>query len=150
MDRGEQVADTDVGRGGPPVVVVEDDESSRELIVRYLAELRLCNPVCVAEDGQRAVDVLDGLQRSPALVVLDVNLPGRSGLEVLAWIRQHPRLAAVPVVMLTGSSELDDVDRAHELGISSYLVKPVGFSAVQDVLIRLAVPWMLLTPEDGA
>lgn len=54
------------------------------------------------------------------------------------------------VVILTGSSEVDDVDRAYELGISSYLVKPVGFSAMQDVLARLGVPWMLLTAEEDA
>lgn len=141
----------DVGRAvGPAIVVVDDDESARHLIVRYLAELRLCNPVRVAEDGQRAMEVLDALEMVPALVLLDVNMHGASGLEVLAWIRQQPRLAAVPVVMLTGSSELEDVDRAYDLGISSYLVKPVGFSAVQDVLSRLAVPWMLLTSQGGA
>lgn len=152
-DRGaSQVTDRD-DRGRDPwpsVVVVEDDESARVLIVRYLAKLQLCNPVRVAEDGQRAVEVLEAEEGVPALVLLDVGLPHRSGLEVLAWIRQQPRLASVPVVMLTGSSELDDVDRAHDLGISSYLVKPVGFSAMQDVLARLDARWMLLAPGGDA
>jgi CheY-like chemotaxis protein len=130
-----------------PIVVVEDDESSRELIVRYLGKLRLANPVVPALDGVVAVEQLATLAATPALVLLDLDLPGRSGLEVLAWLRGQPQLADVPVVMLTGSSELDDIDRAYELGISSYLVKPVGFPALEDVLRRLGTPWALLAPR---
>lgn len=138
----------DQGQGhhaAPPVVVVDDDESARVLIRRYLQRLQLANPVLTAEDGDRAVRVLAAGTISPALVLLDLHLPGRSGLEVLEWMRQD-RFAEVPVVMLTGSSELADIDRAYELGISSYLVKPVGFGALDDVLRKLPAPWMLLQP----
>lgn len=138
----------DQGQGhhaAPPVVVVDDDESARVLIRRYLQRLQLANPVLTAEDGDRAVRVLAAGAISPALVLLDLHLPGRSGLEVLEWMRQD-RFAEVPVVMLTGSSELADIDRAYELGISSYLVKPVGFGALDDVLRKLPAPWMLLQP----
>lgn len=138
------------GAVGPSVVIVEDDEAARELIVQYLAKLQLSNPIRLAEDGERAVELLGAEPGVPALVLLDVDLPGRSGLDVLEWIRKDGRLAAVPVVMLTGSSELADVDRAYDLGISSYLVKPVGYSAMQDVLTRLGAPWMLLAPAGGA
>lgn len=150
-DREAHLRDRDGGRvPGPSVVVADDDQSARVLIGNYLAKMQLCNPVRLAEDGHRAIEVLESEEDVPALVLLDVKMPGRSGLEVLAWIREDPRLAAVPVVMLTGSSELDEVDQAHALGISSYLVKPVGFAAMQEVLARLEIPWMLLTPKDGA
>lgn len=135
---------------GPSVVVVEDDASARGLIVQYLTKLRLSNPIRIAEDGERAVELLAAEPVVPALVLLDVEMPGRSGLDVLEWIRNDRRLAGVPVVMLTGSSELAHVDRAYDLGISSYLVKPVGYAAIQDVLTRLGAPWMLLTSVGGA
>lgn len=132
----------------PAVVVVEDDVSGRALVRRYLQKLQLRNPVVEAETGDLAVEVLSSLEVVPAVVLLDVHLPGRSGLDVLAWIRQHRTLGRVPVVMLTGSSELGDIDRAYEWGISSYLVKPVGFPAVEDILRKLETPWALLSPDE--
>lgn len=114
----EGLAVAEAGSDGPPIVVVEDDDSLRQLIVQCLGKSRLRNPIRVAVDGRDAMEVLAGLEAVPALVLLDVGLPGLSGLDVFAWIREQPRLAAVPVMMLTGSSELADVDRAYDLGIS--------------------------------
>lgn len=129
----------------PPVVVVDDDELARELVARLLQKLALVNPLVFAEDGDRAVDLLS-TGPMPALVLLDLDMPRRSGLEVLAWLRSDARLRRIPVIMLTGSAELEEVDRAYELGITSYLVKPVGFSALRDVMRDLAAPWVLLPP----
>lgn len=130
-----------------PVVLVDDDEASRRLIERYLQNLRLCNPIITAVDGQRAIEALAGCEAVPALILLDVCLPYASGLEVLEWVRADARLREVPVVMLTGRSELEDIDRANDLGICSYLVKPVGFVALADVVRNLEVPWKLLAPQ---
>lgn len=149
MERHTHVAEDHGCRDlAPPVVVVDDDGAARLLVIRALEKMQLRNPIHVAEDGQGAVELLDALEVGPALVVLDLLLPHRSGLEVLAWTRQHPRLACVPVVVLSGSSELAHVDRAYALGVSAYLVKPVGFGAIQDAVLRLEAPWMLLTSAD--
>lgn len=113
-----------------PIVVVDDDELARALVVRHLRKLGLCNPVVEAVDGDAACEVLAGLGSRPALMLLDLEMPGRSGLEVLRWVRGQESLADLPVLMLTGSAELDEVDAAYELGIASYLVKPVGFGRV--------------------
>jgi len=126
------------------VVVADDDEMARELVVRYFAKLKLVNRVVHATDGDDAVRVLAEESLCPALVLLDLEMPGRSGLEVLRWLRGERRLSDVPVVMLTGSAELDEVDEAYALGISSYLVKPVGFAALQDVIRQLGLAWALV------
>lgn len=127
-----------------PVVVVDDDELARELVVRSLRKLRVQNPVVEAADGNAACEVLAGLDSPPVLLLLDLQMPGRSGLEVLQWVRGHGSLAALPVVMLSGSAELDDVDAAYELGIASYLVKPLGYAALDDVLRQVGLPWAIV------
>lgn len=130
------------------VVVIDDDELARVLVARYLAKLGLRNPVVQAADGDEGVRLLSDERLRPVLVLLDIRMPGRSGLEVLRWIRSTPRLDGTPVIMLTGSAELDEVDEAYELGLSSYLVKPVGFAALADVLRQADLPWAIL-PCDG-
>ncbi|MGQ0520839.1 MAG: response regulator [Actinomycetota bacterium] len=143
--------DVPAGGGGSPVLVVDDDEMARELVVRYLHKLNLRNPVVPAGDGGAAIEALQAMDGAPCLVLLDLHMPVRSGLEVLDWIRAQPALSRVPVVMLTASATLDDIDEAYRLGIASYLVKPVGFPGLVDVLRELALPWMLLpTGADGA
>lgn len=129
----------------PPILIVDDDEIARDLVSRLVAKLHLVNPLVTAADGNRAIEVLANGPR-PALVLLDLNMPERSGLEVLSWLRTNPELRATPVIILTSSAELEEVDRAYNLGIQSYLVKPVGFTALRDVLRELEAPWMLLAP----
>lgn len=133
--------------GAAPVVLVDDDRSARVLTQHYFDKLLLRNPVCTAADGDEAVELLERLHPAPALILLDLHMPKRPGLDVLAWIRSQPRLAEVPVVVLTGSSEMDEIDAAYEFGIASYLVKPVGFAALTDVVRGLRVPWMLASGE---
>jgi len=80
----------------------------------------------------------------PVLVLLDLKLPRRSGLEVLAWIRGQPGLKRLPAVVLTSSKESVDINRAYDLGANSYLVKPVGFDSLLDLVKSLEVYWMML------
>lgn len=127
-----------------PIVVVDDDELARTLVVHQLRKLGLRNPVVEVFDGDAACEVLAGLEHQPALMLLDMQLPGRSGLEVLRWVRRQPSLADLPVAMLTGSAELAQIDAAYDLGIVSYLVKPVGFGALDDVLRHVGLPWAIL------
>jgi DNA-binding response OmpR family regulator len=135
-----------------PIVVVEDDESHAVLVERVLRKARLANPVVVHTNGDEAVAWLErtGETDPPALVLLDGHVPGRRGLDVLAWLRNQPGLAQVPVVMFSGSGGSEDINRAFELGVDTYLVKPVAFDALLDAINDLGLPWTLLPrPREG-
>ena len=131
----------------PPILVAEDNADARAMFVRLIRKLRVLNPVDFAEDGQVAVDylatVVSGERPAPVVVLLDLNMPRRSGLEVLRWLRKDGALPATPVVILTGSAEMHEVRECHDLGVASYLVKPVGFTALSDVLRGLDLGWAL-------
>jgi CheY-like chemotaxis protein len=133
---------------GPPILLVEDDRSQALLIKRVLGKAGLVNTVHAFTDGGEALSHVRRLGPNsaelPALVLLDLHTPGESGLEVLAWLRQQPSFHEVPVIMLSGSTESEDIDRAFELGADSYLVKPVAFDALVDAVTSLGLPWMIL------
>lgn len=117
------------------------------MFVRLLGKLRIANPVEFAEDGQVAIEylagVMTGQRPAPVVILLDLNMPRKSGLDVLRWIRDEQALPATPIVILTGSAEMHEVRECHDLGVASYLVKPVGFVALSDVLRGLDLRWAL-------
>jgi CheY-like chemotaxis protein len=124
------------------VLVVDDDESGRELTRRFLAKLGLRNPIEARGNGHEAIALLDTWVRSgalPALAILDMRLPGCSGLEILRWIRARPELVELPVVMQTGSADQDDVDAATAFGTSAFLVKPVRYETLGNVIRDLSL-----------
>lgn len=135
-----------------PVLIVEDDLSSAEVLRHLLDGLRLANPIVHIDRGDRAVEWLDDAAQSsirPALILLDVALPGRDGMDVLRWVRRQEHLGGVPVVVLTATAERADMDEAYgDLAVDSYLVKPVAFGALSDILRQLPVRWALLSPVD--
>ena len=118
-----------------PILLVEDNYNDVLLIQRAFRKAKIAPPMSIVSDGDEAVAYLskrgkyaDSEQYPvPLLILLDLKLPRRSGLEVLAWIRQQPELKRLLVVMLTSSQESTDLNRAYDLGINSYLVKPVDF-----------------------
>ncbi len=132
------------------ILVVEDNATDVMLIRRAFAKLNVANPVQVVTDGDGAVAYLSGhdgyADRAqfplPALVLLDLKLPRRSGLEVLEWVRGQDGLRRLPVVMLTSSRLSQDVNRAFDLGANSYLVKPVEFNDLQQMLGTLNTYWI--------
>jgi CheY-like chemotaxis protein len=132
------------------ILIVEDNATDVMLIRRAFAKLNIANPVQIVGDGDRAVDYLSGKDAYgdraqfplPAFVLLDLKLPRRSGLEVLAWLRAQDGLRRLPVVMLTSSRQSQDVDRAYELGANSYLVKPVEFDDLQELLGTINTYWI--------
>lgn len=130
-----------------PVLIADDDPTSAALIDSALRTCHLVNPRLLAEDGDRAVALLEeGLSKvraCPALVLLDMQMPGRSGLQVLAWMRAQPALVQTPVVLLTADGDRGLIRDAYALGASSYLIKPVGFTALAEVLRGMAAPWAL-------
>lgn len=123
-----------------PILLVDDEPDAVTLLRHAFARAGITNPLHIASDGDEAIAYLRSAsaERSkhpyPALVLLDLKLPRTSGLEVLAWIRQEPGLAGLPVVILTSSRERTDVCRAYALGANSYLVKPTSLNG----LVQLA------------
>ena len=145
---------------GGTILLVEDDENDYELFMRAYSKANITNPIQRAAHGDEAVAYLAGegkfADRSvyplPVLVLLDVKLPRRSGLEVLAWIRNTAGMKRLPVVMLTSSKDTGDINRAYDLGANSYLVKPVAFDSLFDLIRSLNLYWLVLNqkPDPGA
>jgi len=137
------------------ILLVEDNPDDVLLIQRAFRKANLVNPISVVDDGEKAIAYLSGsgeyADRSrhpvPVLVLLDLKLPRKSGHEVLAWIKQHPALKRMPVVVLTSSTETVDVNQAYDHGANSYLVKPVGFDDLFAMVKTLQPYWMILNQK---
>jgi CheY-like chemotaxis protein len=137
------------------ILLVEDDENDVFLIQRAFRRLDLPHTLQVVEDGEAAIAYLDGQapyndpERYPLpdLILLDLKLPRRSGLEVLAWIRQQQELRRLLVVVLTSSRETPDINRAYDLGANSYLVKPIDFKAFLAMVGTLEAYWLMLNEK---
>jgi CheY-like chemotaxis protein len=133
------------------VLLVEDDANDVFLMQRAFKKAGIPNPIYVAGDGEDAVSYLAGhgefADRSrhpmPLLVLLDLKLPRKNGIEVLEWIRKQHPLRRLPVVVLTSSREPRDVDRAYDAGANSYLVKPLGFESLLDLVHSLNAYWLV-------
>jgi DNA-binding response OmpR family regulator len=142
------------------ILLVEDDENDVELFMRAYNQAHIANPVQRTSNGDDAVAYLSGegkyADRSnhplPVLVLLDLKLPRRSGLQVLAWMREQPGLKRVPVVVLTSSKDNSDINHAYDLGANSYLVKPVAYDSLFDLIRSLNLYWLVLNqkPDTGA
>jgi CheY-like chemotaxis protein len=135
--------------GLPVILLVEDNPDDVLLARRALKKADLPVSLQVVGDGDEAVDYLSGSDgfadrsRYPlvSLILLDLKLPKRSGLDVLRWIRSQAELTGTPVVVLTSSIEDEDIDRAYALGANSYLQKPVAFNALVELLAVLGLYW---------
>lgn len=142
-----------------PILLVEDSPDDALLVQRAFRKANLANSVQLVRDGDEAVAYLKGdppfSDRGqfplPVLMLLDLKLPRLSGLEVLKWVRQNGALKRLPVVVLTSSRESVDVNRAYDLGVNSYLTKPVGFEALLEMVKSLNLYWLILNeqPEIG-
>lgn len=134
------------------ILLVEDNPDDEELTTRALRQARIANEIVVARDGKEALDYLfaEGeyaardATRAPAVILLDLKLPKLSGLEVLQRIRSDPRTKLIPTVVLTSSSEDEDMMRSYEHGANSYVRKPVEFGAFANAVSQLGVYWLLL------
>ena len=135
--------------GPSPVLLVEDDANDVALTQRAFRKGGIPHPLTVVGDGEEAIAYLAGQGRYaeralPGLVLLDLKLPRKSGLEVLAWIRSQPGLRRLPVVVLTSSKESADVNRAYDHGVNSYLVKPVDFDDLLAMVRSVSSYWLAL------
>jgi CheY-like chemotaxis protein len=137
---------------GLTILLVEDNPTDVMLIRRAFDTAKLANPIQVVSDGDAAVDYLagDGIYADrqqfplPILILLDLKLPRRSGLEVLQWLRAQETVKRIPVVMLTSSQEHRDVNAAYDTGVNSYLVKPVDFDGLLEMLKTVNLYWLIL------
>lgn len=135
------------------ILLVEDNPDDLELTRRAFRRVEIGNEVRVARDGQEALDALfgrEGTSELPALVLLDLNLPRVSGLEVLRRIRANERTRILPVVILTSSREERDLVEGYRLGANSYVWKPVVFEKFVDMIRQLGLYWLLLNERPPA
>jgi CheY-like chemotaxis protein len=133
-------------------MLVEDNADDEELTLRALRQAKIVNEIVIVRDGSQAVDFLFGrgehagrdLSRMPAVVLLDLKLPKLDGLDVLKLMREDRRMALIPVVVLTSSSEEEDMLKSYRSGANSYVRKPVEFSAFASAVSQLGLYWVLL------
>ncbi len=134
------------------ILLVEDNPADVELTLRALREHHLANHIHVVKDGAEALDFLfttgsytDQQQEiSPKVIFLDLKLPKVDGLEVLRRIKANNRTKTIPVVVLTSSQEQRDLVSSYELGVNSYIVKPVEFEKFEQSVQELGLYWLLL------
>jgi two-component system response regulator len=126
-----------------PILLVEDNPDDVELTRDALADNGIANPLVVARDGVEALTYLHDADPLPRVVLLDLNMPRLGGIEVLRRMRAERRTRSIPVVILTTSDEERDLVDAYELGVNSYVQKPVGFGEFHDVVRTLGLYWLL-------
>ncbi|MGM9426983.1 response regulator [Hydrogenophaga sp. MI9] len=131
----------------PPILLVEDNPMDLDLTLRAFNKKRLTNHVQVARDGEEALAYIPRWEAGepvPAVILLDINLPKISGLEVLRQLKGHERFRRIPVVILTSSREDRDLKTAYDIGVNSYIEKPVSFSKFVEVAEQIELYWCVL------
>lgn len=134
------------------ILLVENDPNDILFIQQAFCQAEVTVTLQVVEDRDTAVDYLSGVGEYadrdryplPAVILLDLKLPRCSGIEVLTWIKQQPIIKRIPVIVLTSSRETADINQSYDLGVSSYLVKPVTFKALSDMIVTLSAYWLRL------
>ena len=131
------------------ILLVEDNPDDEVLALRALTQNKIANQVDVARDGVEALNYLFGADGNPAnplpqVVLLDLKLPRVDVLAVLRLIRADERTRLLPVVVLTSSSEEQDLVESYSLGANSYIIKPVDFTQFSEAVGRLGMYWLVL------
>jgi two-component system, response regulator len=134
------------------ILLVEDNPHDAELTLRTLKKRRLANHLVWIKDGADALGYLFGasadgssaVAHTPKVILLDLKLPKVDGLEVLRRLKSDERTKAIPVVVLTSSAEEQDLVKSYQLGVNSYIVKPVDFENFSDAVATLGMYWLLL------
>lgn len=140
------------------ILLVEDNAYDLELTLRALRKVKLENHIEVARDGAEAIEFIFGegrwagrpINEPPKLILLDLKLPKVDGLEVLQRLKADERTRTVPVVILTSSQEQTDVVESYQLGVNSYIVKPVNVERFFAAVAQLGLYWLLLNQGPNA
>lgn len=131
----------------PAILLVEDNPMDLDLTLRAFAKKKFVNQVHVARDGEEALAFFPRWEAGeawPAVILLDINLPKIGGLEVLRQLKAHERFRRIPVVVLTSSREDKDLKTAYDLGVNSYIEKPVSFQKFMEVADQIELYWCVL------
>lgn len=150
-----------MSKHGKPITILmaDDDDDDRRLTREALLEGRLANDLRFVENGEELMDYLRRLGKysgtevpRPGLILLDLNMPRKDGRTVLKEIKSDPELRQIPVVVLTTSQADEDIFKSYDLGVNSYIVKPVTFEALVDILQTLEKYWFEIVelPPDSA
>ncbi|MBS1625878.1 MAG: response regulator [Bacteroidetes bacterium] len=132
------------------ILLVEDNPYEAELAIRGLKKHNFANNLHHIDDGAEALDFIFGRGKyadhteTPKLILLDIKLPRIDGIEILRQIKSNEKTRSIPVVVLTSSKENQDVKACYELGVNSYIVKPVDFDSFAKAVAELGMYWMLL------
>jgi two-component system, response regulator len=134
------------------ILLVEDDPDDLEMTLRALKKANVANRVVVARDGEEALDFIfcegayaaRSITSTPRLILLDLKLPKIDGFDVLKRVKSDPRTKGIPVVILTSSEEHKDLLIGYDLGVNSYIVKPVNFEGFASAVEKLGIYWLLL------
>jgi two-component system response regulator len=134
------------------ILIVEDTSEDLDLTLRALRKAKITNHIQVARDGEEALEFIfcegsfaeRNIEDGPKVILLDLKLPKIDGLEVLQRIKGDPRTKSIPVVVLTSSREQNDVVESYNLGVNSYIVKPVNFEQFSEAVQKLGMYWLLI------
>ncbi|MFZ3214618.1 MAG: response regulator [Candidatus Acidiferrales bacterium] len=137
------------------ILLVEDNPADAELALHALKKSKVANHILHVRDGAEALDFLfrrgafssRNAEMRPVLVLLDLKLPKVDGLQVLKQIKSDTRTRAIPVILLTSSKEEADMAAGYQLGVNSYIQKPVNFGEFQDVVRQLGMYWLLVNSK---
>jgi CheY-like chemotaxis protein len=136
------------------ILIADDDEEDREMARDAMRDAHLANPIECVVDGQELMDYLRHEGRyadpqvpspRPAIILLDLNMPKKDGREALAEIKADPALRSIPVVVLTTSKDEEDIVRSYDLGVNSFITKPVTFAGLVDVMRGWSQYWFEIT-----
>ena len=134
------------------ILLVEDSPADAEMTLRALRRNNLANRVHWVKDGAEALDYMScagayaarDRANGPKLVMLDIKMPKIDGIEVLRRLKGEPATRNIPVVIMTSSNEEGDVVKSYRLGVNSYIVKPLDFSAIADVVRQAGFYWLVI------
>lgn len=132
-----------------PILIADDDEDDRDMIQDALKESRLLNSLHCVKDGEELMDYLhhrgnfknQTANPLPGLILLDLNMPRMDGREALREIKKEPRFRQIPVIVLTTSQAEEDIFRSYDLGVNSFITKPVSFASLVEVMKALGQYW---------
>jgi CheY-like chemotaxis protein len=131
------------------ILLVEDEENDALLLQRALRKNKVTNPVHWMKDGVEALDYLSGQgpysERSqypfPQMIILDLKMPRMTGLELLAYLQQHPELRVIPTIVMSSSQIQEDIEKAYDLGANTYMVKPTEFDSLAGMIKSIYDYW---------
>ncbi|MCI0748548.1 MAG: response regulator [Verrucomicrobia subdivision 3 bacterium] len=134
---------------GHTILIAEDDPNDVFFLKISFRDSGISNPVQFVSDGEEAIAYLEGtgsfadrrLHPLPGLVLLDLKMPRKSGFEVISWMRHHSAFKLIPIIVLSGSAIVEDVNRAYEMGVNAYMIKPASNLALERLVRTIAEFW---------